>query len=159
MSRLPDPASDTARVIAPPPVIFAVALLLGWLIGRVAPQAFLPAAIAPWIGALAILLAVSLAGAAILQMRRARTAVDPYSPTTAVVRTGPFAVSRNPIYVALTLFSLGIAALLNALWCALLLVPALAVLRFGVIAREEAYLEGRFGDEYRTYRRQVRRWL
>jgi protein-S-isoprenylcysteine O-methyltransferase Ste14 len=80
-------------------------------------------------------------------------------PTTALVTEGPFRYSRNPIYVALTLLYVGVALLINALWILLLVVPAVLVLRYGVIAREEAYLTRKFGDAYRQYTTQVRRWL
>jgi protein-S-isoprenylcysteine O-methyltransferase Ste14 len=80
-------------------------------------------------------------------------------PTAALVTEGPFRYSRNPIYVALTLLYLGVALLINALWILLLVVPAVLVLRYGVIAREEAYLAWKFGDTYRQYTAQVRRWL
>ena len=80
-------------------------------------------------------------------------------PTTALVTAGPFGSSRNPIYVALTLLYLGVAFLVNALWILLLVVPVLLVIRYGVIAREEAYLTRKFGDVYHQYTAQVRRWL
>ncbi|MFI5210728.1 MAG: methyltransferase family protein, partial [Gemmatimonadales bacterium] len=67
--------------------------------------------------------------------------------------------SRNPMYVGMTLLYLGIALWANSLWPLLLLPAVLVVMRRGVIAREEAYLERRFGDEYRSYRARVRRWL
>ena len=80
-------------------------------------------------------------------------------PTTALVTAGPFGYSRNPIYVALTLLYLRVAFLVNALWILLLVVPVLLVIRYGVIAREEAYLTRKFGDVYHQYTAQVRRWL
>jgi protein-S-isoprenylcysteine O-methyltransferase Ste14 len=80
-------------------------------------------------------------------------------PTTALVTKGPFRYSRNPIYVALTLLYLGVALLINPLWILLLVVPAVLVLRYGVIAREEAYLTRKFDDVYRQYTAQVRHWL
>jgi protein-S-isoprenylcysteine O-methyltransferase Ste14 len=76
-------------------------------------------------------------------------------PTTALVTAGPFRYSRNPIYVALTLLYLGVAFLVNTLWILLLVVPVLVVIRYGVIAREEAYLTRKFGDAYHQYTTQV----
>ncbi len=152
-------SQDTPGVLAPPPLIFATALVLGWLLDRVVPLPLLPAAIAPWAGGVLVIVALAIAAGAIREMRRARTAVDPYTPSSALVRTGPFARSRNPIYVALFLLSLGLSLLVNALWCGALLLPAVIVLRRFVIAREEAYLERRFGDEYRRYRASTRRWF
>ena len=63
------------------------------------------------------------------------------------------------MYVALALLFAGIGVLADSGWLALLLVPYIAVLRFGVIAREERYLERKFGAPYRVYRARVRRWL
>jgi protein-S-isoprenylcysteine O-methyltransferase Ste14 len=75
------------------------------------------------------------------------------------VTDGPFRYTRNPIYVALTLFYLGIGVVLNALWVLLLIVPLIVVMQLGVITREERYLERKFGDEYLRYKARVRRWL
>jgi protein-S-isoprenylcysteine O-methyltransferase Ste14 len=119
----------------------------------------LPAAIASWAGGVLMLAALVVGVAALWEMRRAGTAVNPGKPATSLVGTGPFAYSRNPLYGALFLLSLGLSLSANALWCVLLLVPAMVVLRRGVIAREEAYLQRRFGDDYRRYCATVRRWL
>jgi protein-S-isoprenylcysteine O-methyltransferase Ste14 len=102
---------------------------------------------------------LSLAFTAFRALSRAHTPVDPLKPTTALVTEGPFRYSRNPIYLALTLLYLGVALLINALWILLLVVPVLVVICYGVIAREEAYLARKFGDAYRQYTAQVRRWL
>jgi protein-S-isoprenylcysteine O-methyltransferase Ste14 len=92
-------------------------------------------------------------------MRRAGTNIKPSQPTTAIVQTGPFRFSRNPLYISLTLFYLGVCLMFNALWPLLLLPPLLVVVQRGIIYREERYLEAKFGEEYRDYRRRVRRWL
>jgi protein-S-isoprenylcysteine O-methyltransferase Ste14 len=143
---------DTAGVIAPPPVIFAAALfagwLIGWLVGPGGSPGFLRLPFRSWLGAILVLLSVALAGAAVVTMRRARTAVDPYRPSTALVIAGPYRYSRNPIYVGLMIFSLGVALLAGSIWMALLIIPAVVVLRLGVVAREEAYLGRKFGEEY-----------
>lgn len=151
--------AGAAGAIAPPPLIFAVALALGWLLGRVVPLPILPAAMAFPIAIVPGLASLVLALAAWREMRRARTAVSPYSPAAALVRTGPFAFSRNPLYVSLVVLSIAFSLRANTLWCVLLLIPAVVVLRHGVIAREEAYLRNRFGDEYRLYCAATRRWL
>jgi protein-S-isoprenylcysteine O-methyltransferase Ste14 len=143
----------------PPPFLFGGAFVLGWLLNRLVPLAVLPAGVgrpgAFVFGVAALLLAV----ASFRELSRANTAVSPYKPSAALVRSGPFAYSRNPLYVSLILLTLGLALLVNALWCVVLLVPAVIVLRFGVVAREEAYLLRRFGDEYRCYCAGTRRWI
>lgn len=152
-------ALDKANVIAPPPLIFAVALVVGYIGQRANPRPVLPQAIAPWLGIGLFLVSLAVSASALNELRKARTPVDPRKATTAIVRTGAFRLSRNPLYVSLTLVYLGVAALVNSLWIALLIVPTLGVLRFGVIGREERYLERKFGDDYRRYRAEVRRWL
>jgi protein-S-isoprenylcysteine O-methyltransferase Ste14 len=76
-----------------------------------------------------------------------------------MVVEGPYRVTRNPIYLAFTLLYAGITVLVNALWAALLLPFVLAIMRRGVIDREERYLERRFGDDYLRYKARVRRWI
>jgi protein-S-isoprenylcysteine O-methyltransferase Ste14 len=85
--------------------------------------------------------------------------VSPYKPTSALVVDGPYRYSRNPIYLADALIYIGISVVIDTLWPILLLPIALAVLQQGVIAREERYLERKFGDQYRQYQASVRRWL
>jgi len=150
---------DTAGVIAPPPLIYAGGLALGLLLHAARPVAFVSRPIARVLGP-ALILAAAVGGwSALSALRRAGTHVDPREPTTVIVAEGPYRVSRNPIYVSLTLLYSGIAVLRNALWAALLLPVVLVVMRRGVIDREERYLERRFGDEYLRYKSRVRRWL
>jgi protein-S-isoprenylcysteine O-methyltransferase Ste14 len=150
---------DTAQVIVLPPLVYGAACVIGLLLHLVFPIHILPTTLARGIGVVCVLVSLPLALATLRALSHAHTPVDPMKPTTALVTEGPFRYSRNPIYVALTLLYLGVAFLVNALWILLLVVPALAVLRYGVIAREEAYLTRKFGDAYRQYTAQVRRWL
>lgn len=92
-------------------------------------------------------------------MVRAGTTVEPHGTTTRIIATGPFAFSRNPIYIGLSLGYVGVAVAFNALWPLLLLPAVWLVMVKGVIEREEAYLERKFGEVYVDYKRNVRRWL
>ncbi len=94
-----------------------------------------------------------------MTMRRVGTAVGPYSSTTAVVAHGPFRFSRHPMYLSLAGLYVGIAVSVNALWVVVLLPIALVSITVGVIAREESYLERKFGTKYISYKSTVRRWL
>jgi len=100
-----------------------------------------------------------LARAAEAAMKRAGTNVRPDQPTLAIVTDGPFRYTRNPLYLASTGLYLAVTLLVNALWPVVLLPLILVVLHWGVIRREERYLETKFGEPYRAYRASVRRWL
>ncbi len=112
-----------------------------------------------WLGGILLAAGIFLAMWGRRVMERAGTNVNPTLPSTALVATGPFLFSRNPLYVALTLMYVGLALLANALWVLVLIVPVLVVLHYGVVRREERYLETKFGDAYREYRSRVRRYL
>jgi protein-S-isoprenylcysteine O-methyltransferase Ste14 len=92
-------------------------------------------------------------------MRAAGTNIRPDLPTTAIVSDGPFAFTRNPLYLTLLVLyaAIGVAAASPPFLVGL--VPFFVVLRFGVVAREERYLEAKFGDVYRGYKARVRRWI
>ena len=92
-------------------------------------------------------------------MHAAGTNISPLRPTTSVVTTGPFRFSRNPLYVALTLLYLGLTLAFNTWWGIVVLIPLLIIMHYGVVLREERYLEQKFGETYRQYRSQVRRYL
>jgi protein-S-isoprenylcysteine O-methyltransferase Ste14 len=89
----------------------------------------------------------------------ARTNIGPTLPSTAIVTTGPFRLSRNPLYLALTLLYLGLVLAFDSWWGIARLIPLLLVMHRGVILREERYLEAKFGDEYRRYKVSVARYL
>jgi protein-S-isoprenylcysteine O-methyltransferase Ste14 len=87
------------------------------------------------------------------------TPVIPWRETRRLVVSGPYRFSRNPDYLGQTLVAGGLGLLLTAPWVLLALVPALLLVRYGVIAREERYLERRFGEEYRQFCARVNRWF
>jgi protein-S-isoprenylcysteine O-methyltransferase Ste14 len=111
------------------------------------------------IGAGVVLLAVGLFVASVRTFRAAGTPVPGNQPTTTIVSTGPYRFSRNPIYLAFSALQVGIALWVGSLWLLVTLVPALALMSFWVIPREERYLEARFPSEYLPYKASVRRWL
>jgi len=152
--------ADTAQVIVLPPLLFLGTIALAALLEAVVPFPLpLSPGVAYGLGALLVLggLALLLLGAR--RFSAAGTNIPPTLPTTALVVTGPYRWSRNPLYLAMLLIyaGLGIAALSS--WALLLTVPLVLVLNYGVIIREEAYLERKFGGDYRAYRARVRRWI
>ena len=153
------PDQDVARVIAPPPLIFFGALVLGLLLSLIFPSTLLPGAL-PWIiGMPLIAIGILLLASALVAMARAHTSPDISEPTRALVVSGPFRFTRNPIYVSFTLIYTGIAIAFNSLWAFVLMPLVLLAIDRGVIAREEKYLARRFGDEYLQYKARVQRWL
>ncbi|MGQ0723452.1 MAG: TolC family protein [Candidatus Eiseniibacteriota bacterium] len=149
---------DNPGVIAPPPLLF-----LGAVVGGVALDAFAPlphlSPVARWSGVVLVAGALALAALAFREFRRAGTSFETRRATTAVITTGPYARTRNPLYVALTLLTAGLGLLLDLPWTLPLLVPVLWVLHRGVILREERYLDRKFGEAYASYRARVPRWF
>jgi protein-S-isoprenylcysteine O-methyltransferase Ste14 len=153
------PSDDRPGVIAPPPFLYGAAFLVGSLLHWSFPKSALPSDIAPWAGVSLLSFGAILAVWSRRTLESAGTNVNPSLPATTLVVTGPFGFSRNPMYLARTLLYLGLALLANALCVLVLLVPLLLVMNYGVIKREERYLEAKFGEAYRRYRAAVRRWL
>ncbi len=151
---------DHADVVVHPPVLWVLLVAAGYGLDFLLPLPFLPAGSpAAWVGGGVWLAGFVLAGLAIAQFRRAGTEVQTHTATAAIVDTGVFAFSRNPIYVGAHIGTVGVAIALDSLWILATLVPFYLVIRYGVVAREEAYLERKFGDAYLAYKARVRRWL
>lgn len=151
--------TDSPQVIAPPPLIYLSGLVVGIVLHWFEPVTFLPDKLALPLGATLVAVSVVLVIVAMRTFVRAGTNIDVRKPTTNIVKTGPYRFTRNPIYLSMTLFVLGITAWLNSLWILITLVPVLFVIGFGVIKREEAYLVKKFGEEYVLYKSKVRRWI
>jgi protein-S-isoprenylcysteine O-methyltransferase Ste14 len=152
--------ADSANVVVRPPLAWALAVLAGLALNWLMPLRFLPAVIpAGWLGAIVFAVALALFAWAIATMMRSGSNVPTRLPTTTIVKTGPYRFTRNPIYLAMVLGLIGLAMAFNTLWLLMTLVPFALLIRYGVIAPEEAYLERKFGDVYRGYRARVRRWL
>jgi protein-S-isoprenylcysteine O-methyltransferase Ste14 len=156
---MPSDEQDKAGVVAPPPLIYLGALIFGLVLGRRFPMGFLPSRAARGLGWPLLGGGVLLLGCFERAMRQADTPTNPYKPVEHIATEGPFRYTRNPGYLAMTLIYAGIASLANALWAILLLPVTLLVIQRGVIEREERYLERKFGEEYLSYKAQVRRWI
>jgi len=152
----------TAGGIVRPPPLFLALILLGLALDRLLPLAsghHRGDAIHWIIGGSLIITGFGLATVAIRNFHRAGTPVRRIEPTRALVTTGVHAWSRNPIYVGMFLIYGGIGVAARSSWMLVLTLPLALTMRYGVVAREEAYLEQRFGDDYRAYKARVRRWL
>ena len=151
---------DHANVIVMPPLLHLGSILLGvlafWFLRVELPLAF----------AFRMVLGVALVGGGVAvamsfgyAFRQTGQDPNPNTPTPRVITSGFYRYSRNPGYLSLAVIQVGIALLLNNAWILLALVPVLVTMHYGVIIREEAYLERKFGDEYLDYKKDVRRWL
>ena len=153
---------DTAGVKFPPPLIYLIAILLGYALNRLHP---LPILSSDWDllrrawGWFGILAFFGLAFTALGLFKRAGTSFHPRRPSTALVESGPYRFTRNPMYVSFGCLMIGVALLTNGLWTLLLVPVVLLIVDRAVIQREEQYLERIFGNEYRQYKTRVRRWL
>jgi protein-S-isoprenylcysteine O-methyltransferase Ste14 len=143
-----------------PPLAWGLAVIAGLALDWLVPLRFLPASVpARWLGAAVFVLALALFTWAVVTVTRAGSNVPTNRPSTTIVASGPYRFTRNPIYLGMFLALIGLAIAFNILWLLLMLLPLALVIRYGVVAREEAYLERKFGDLYRDYRSRVRRWL
>jgi len=150
---------DTPGLIARPPLIYLSAMVAGLVLQRLWPVAVVPEAWEAPLGAPLILAAVLVFLLSVAAFRRAGTPIQSVRPTTRLVQTGPYRFSRNPIYLAFTSLHLGVGFWVNSAWLFGTLLLTLLLMSYGVIAREERYLERNFGDEYVRYKAAVRRWF
>jgi protein-S-isoprenylcysteine O-methyltransferase Ste14 len=152
-------AADSPGVTFPPPFIFLGFLAAGAVLDRLWPVGFGVGAWQPWAGGVLIVLGLALMTAGMMKFRRAGTNVPPNQPALVLVTDGPWRYTRNPLYLSLTLVQLGIGIAANSIWIVVLVIPVLFIIRYAVIAREERYLEAKFGEPYRRYKASVRRWI
>jgi protein-S-isoprenylcysteine O-methyltransferase Ste14 len=151
---------DSSNAVVRPPIAWALAFLAGLAIDWLYPLPWIPA-VWPhiWIGVVVFAAAFALAVWAIVTFRKTGTRVETTEPTTVIVAHGPYRFTRNPIYLGMFLGLIGLAAGFNSIWILAALIPFCIVVRYGVVAREEAYLERKFGDGYLGYKSRVRRWI
>jgi protein-S-isoprenylcysteine O-methyltransferase Ste14 len=154
-------SDDNPGVIAPPPLLFAIAFGAGVTLDLMFPRLHtdVPEALQYGLSVFLAVIALALIAGALGRFRRAETPAKPWRPTARIVTEGVYGFTRNPMYLAMTLGYIALAIAADSGGALLFLAPLLIVLTFGVIAREERYLEAKFNDEYRRYKCSVRRWL
>jgi protein-S-isoprenylcysteine O-methyltransferase Ste14 len=150
---------DSAHILAAPPFFFIIPLLIGLV-----TEYFYPTKIFSTLASIIIGLLFSWASLPffILSLKsffKAKTTFDARNTTTTLVTTGIYKLSRNPAYLSLVLLYIGLSFLINSVWILILVVPAFYSIQKFCIEREEKYLEGKFGDRYLAYKKQVRRWI
>ena len=148
-------------VMVPPPLLYLAVFAAGLGVDTLLPwhPAWLRAPALHAIGWLALGLGAALAAGGIGALHRRHTTVIPFGQPARLVASGPFRISRNPIYLALTIGSAGAALLLARAWPLVLLPVPFAVMHRIVIPFEEQRLRATFGAAYDAYCRQVRRWV
>ena len=151
--------SDHAGVWFPPPFWYAFAVLGGVLLDRRWPLPIVGGRLTTVAGAVCVLGWMALAFDSIGRFRRSKTSIVPIRPAEALVLSGPYRYTRNPMYVSLAFLTIGCGLLLATWWPIVLLVPTLVIVQLVVILPEERYLRRRFDAAYEAYTRRVRRWL
>ena len=150
-------AKDAPDILAFPP-----AVTLGAVVAAVALDWLWPLGSPPrlvWLGGLLIVMAFGVAGAGVRAFKAAKTNVDPRKPALILVETGPYQFSRNPMYLGMVVLQIGVALAFAVEWALIGAVVVWAVLHWGVVLREEAYLSAKFGAPYEAYLQRTRRWL
>ena len=142
-----------------PPVMYLAVLLVGVGLNHWRAIAPIPEQLGDILGIALIVLGVAIMPPVLILYRRLRTPFNPHKPASALITDGPYRFSRNPAYIALTLWYLGIGLILNNIWVLLLTVPLLVIMDRLAIPREEQHLRVKFGQEYRLYESTVRRWF
>lgn len=151
--------SDHPGVTFPPPLLLGVSLVIGFLARRIAPLHFVSSDLSTLLGPVIVGGSYALCFWALKTLRRFGTTIDIMRPSTVLVSCGPFRFSRNPIYLSALLLQGGVGVWANSLWFLGLALLSGALLSWGVISREERYLESKFGTAYASYCARVRRWL
>jgi protein-S-isoprenylcysteine O-methyltransferase Ste14 len=147
-------------ISVPPPLVYVAGFLVGLVVEFVIPVAAPPMPVRIAVGLAGLAGFLYFDGLAARTFGRAGTSVLPFGDrTTSIVADGPYRFSRNPMYVGMTFLYIGVAAATGVMWAFATLLGVLVVVRFHVIAREERYLTAKFGDAYREYQSQVRRWI
>ena len=150
---------DSANIIVSPPLIQLGCVASGGILQWLWPATVIPGVIRMPAGIALIFLGIGVAFWAGREFRKAGETPNPRSSTSTLITSGPFDYTRNPLYLAISLIHAGIGIAANSMWILIMLIPALFLMMYGVILREEKYLENKFGEEYLKYKKSVRRWL
>jgi protein-S-isoprenylcysteine O-methyltransferase Ste14 len=150
---------DRPHVIALPPFVLVATLASGFALDALWPLDLPAHVLARPLGAGLVAAGIAVAVLALRTMMGKGTSPDVRRPTAAIVTSGIFALTRNPVYLGMVLLALGMALIAGSLWLVVSTLVLAALLRYGVIAREEDYLERKFGADYLRYKAHVRRWI
>jgi len=148
-----------AAVKFPPPLIFLLMMLFAYGINYYYPINIGVSSKIKYLGWFLVVSSICLVIYISRLFARIETHIEPWKPTTAIISTGIYAYSRNPIYVAFCLIAIGVGIIVNSFWVLFSFLPSAALVYFIAIKKEEDYLQNKFGEEYFQYKNSVRRWL
>jgi protein-S-isoprenylcysteine O-methyltransferase Ste14 len=150
-----------ARVRIPPPLVFLALIGAGVALRYVVAPPPLPGSRGEQfaVGGALVAMALAIGGSAVGLFKKSGQDARPWMPSPSLVLQGAYRFTRNPMYVGMTLIQIGIGVILDNLWIVVGAALALVVVHYTAVLREEAYLDEKFGDDYRAYKKKVRRWL
>ena len=150
-----------ALVRFPPPLVFLSCILLGVAFQYVVAPAPVPVsrAISAIGGGVLLMTGLGFIASARILFTRTGQSPAPWKPSPELILKGPYRFTRNPMYLGITLFELGLGLAVNNLWISLFAAPALLTVHFIAVLPEERYLSEKFGESYKAYLAQVRRYL
>ena len=146
-------------IMIPPPLIYFIGFLFAYAMNIFYPIPMLGPPLSIVLALLAVTPSAVLGLWGLFEFWRARTNPLPHKPSSSLVIVGPYRITRNPMYLSLALLYVGFGFLLNIAWAFVVLPAVIFIVNIYVIKREESYLESKFGEQYRSYKKQVRRWL
>ena len=153
------PEEDRPGVSIPPPLLFVLPILASLAFEWFVPTSFVHGAFRWLLGALIFIAGLALTYSGFITQKRAGTDPIPFNPSTRIVSHGLYRLTRNPMYLGFALCTFGLGILVDSVWMLLAVPIGLILIDRIVITREERYLERKFGEEYLSYKRRVRRWI
>ena len=150
---------DHPGVPIAPPLLFVLPILASLALEWFVPTSFVHGAFRWLLGALIFVAGIALIAGGFVTQKRAGTDPIPFNPSTCIVAHGVYRFTRNPMYLGFALCTFGLAVLVDSAWMLLAVPIGLILIDRIVITREERYLERKFGEEYLSYKRRVRRWI
>lgn len=160
---MPDDSSRGPGVRIPPPLLYVIPMLTGFIVQRIVPIGIVtgvrPAHTLRLVGWAELCIGVALNVWAASTFHRLQTTVIPTRPARTLAEEGPYRLTRNPMYLGFAIIYLGVTFVANAFWPLLFLPEAMVLVYLFAIRREERYLGREFGDAYAAYRARVRRWI
>jgi protein-S-isoprenylcysteine O-methyltransferase Ste14 len=161
MERVMEDQKKYFKGIIPPPILFFALIIIGFAAQWLSPVSLI---FYEWPSRLIVGLPIFVASGliainALIIMKKHKTAINFNNPTTRFVTEGTFCFTRNPLYLALLFVMISIAVFANSAWHIIAFILLFVFFNFGVVTREEQYLEKSFGDEYIKYKQRVRRWI